>query len=593
MNVRNQANDTWNSVLIADGDIDFDGNKGINVGDATNPTDAMNQQSSDARYVELAGDTMVGDLNMGTNVINLTNPPVAGTNVANKDYVDAEVASGGIGTFVELAGDTMDPGSFLTLDADPLNPLHAATKNYVDTKAVLLTGALPMSGFLTLSGDPVIGVHAATKTYVDSVAGVGDGVVNGGSFNGFSSGGTLTLTRTNALPNVLVTAMNDHPHNAINVDYTASVANFLACTFPSISGFTVQSVLDQFDEQIKNLTDPNPRQINVTGDLAAGILTLGYTYPCETNRLQVFANTVAGPPDGNRKMIASTRGISTATYNSETFCNTPTGLANDATVYQFNIDIDSTADIAVSVVGSSAQTFGALANAITFALSTAGAPYAGTVARLDNGILTFYNPTVGGGTDTVVTATGAPAVAPFLFDATEKGETTVMDFVPVSGATLSAAGPGDYFFIDSTTTSYYVWFDNTVTTDPTPGGTGITVSFTGGDSSQTISDSVVAALIGADGDFAGADNVAGTSTVMTVTLVTTGDVPDTALGVFPPPTPGIVQIIDGVIPVIDNSAGVGVTHEYDEIGNAFTDSTTIDMSTIAPLVGFIETIRIK
>lgn len=98
-------------------------------------------------------------------------------------------------TYVNVTGDSMS--GFLTLNANPSNPLHAATKQYVDnvvatgsvtsfnsrTGSVLLnstdvTNALTytpvnkvgdtMTGFLTLSANPTSNLHAATKQYVDS-----------------------------------------------------------------------------------------------------------------------------------------------------------------------------------------------------------------------------------------------------------------------------------------------------------------------------------------------------------------------------------------------------------------------------------------
>lgn len=71
-------------------------------------------------------------------------------------------------TPVDKAGDTM-LGS-LQLSSDPLLPLHAATKQYVDNelanKLDLAGGTL--TGSLILAGDPVAGLGAATKQYVDT-----------------------------------------------------------------------------------------------------------------------------------------------------------------------------------------------------------------------------------------------------------------------------------------------------------------------------------------------------------------------------------------------------------------------------------------
>ncbi|NDB66273.1 MAG: hypothetical protein EB168_11505, partial [Euryarchaeota archaeon] len=89
---------------------------------------------------------------------------------------------------VDRAGDTMTGD--LTLPQDPTNPLHAATKQYVDQEIAGLTfdsstidnligevidsddlvhvAGDTMTGFLTLHSDPSDSMHAATKSYVDA-----------------------------------------------------------------------------------------------------------------------------------------------------------------------------------------------------------------------------------------------------------------------------------------------------------------------------------------------------------------------------------------------------------------------------------------
>jgi hypothetical protein len=110
------------------------------------------------------------------------------------------------------AGDTMT--GFLTLNADPVSNLQAATKQYVDTKQPAL-GFTPvnkagdiMTGLLTLSGDPTTNLQAATKQYVDLhtsnyVLPISTGSVLGGVKVGSniteSGDGTISLTSTNVI----------------------------------------------------------------------------------------------------------------------------------------------------------------------------------------------------------------------------------------------------------------------------------------------------------------------------------------------------------------------------------------------------------
>lgn len=78
---------------------DFENRRLINVGDATDDTDALNRQTGDARYVNVTGDTMTGNLTMSSGSIIGPTDPTAGTHVGDRDYNDAR--------YVEVAGDTM------------------------------------------------------------------------------------------------------------------------------------------------------------------------------------------------------------------------------------------------------------------------------------------------------------------------------------------------------------------------------------------------------------------------------------------------------------------------------------------------------
>jgi len=72
------------------------------------------------------------------------------------------------GTKLSLAGGLMT--GFLTLNADPINALEAATKSYVDTRDALKVSKSgdTMTGALVLHADPAVALGAATKQYVDS-----------------------------------------------------------------------------------------------------------------------------------------------------------------------------------------------------------------------------------------------------------------------------------------------------------------------------------------------------------------------------------------------------------------------------------------
>jgi hypothetical protein len=102
---------------------------------------------------------------------------------------------------LELAGGTMTGA--ITLPVDPVNPLEASTKQYVDAVDNLKVAKAgdTMTGLLTLSGDPTAALGAATKQYVDGKGGLADAPSDGTTYGRLNvtwapvlplSGGTMT-----------------------------------------------------------------------------------------------------------------------------------------------------------------------------------------------------------------------------------------------------------------------------------------------------------------------------------------------------------------------------------------------------------------
>jgi len=159
-------------------------------------------------YLRLSGvDTMVGALDMGTNLINNVVDPVGAQDVATMNYVDTEITALGLGgvtgPFLRLSGaDTMagdlDMGANLISD---LGAAVAGTDALPLGQAVLLfmpiaggvpaTGDLDMGGFkIVAQAAPTAGTDGANKDYVDTeIAGLIPGA--GGPFLPIA-GGTMT-----------------------------------------------------------------------------------------------------------------------------------------------------------------------------------------------------------------------------------------------------------------------------------------------------------------------------------------------------------------------------------------------------------------
>jgi hypothetical protein len=120
--------------------------------------------------------------------------PIQPLQAATKQYVDGQINDVKIDPtiFVHITGSTMTGA--LILSADPTSPMQAADKQYVDNTVATataggpflsilggtITGNLTVDGVTTLGADPVNPFEAATKHYVDinSTGGIGDAPLN-------------------------------------------------------------------------------------------------------------------------------------------------------------------------------------------------------------------------------------------------------------------------------------------------------------------------------------------------------------------------------------------------------------------------------
>ena len=108
--------------------------------------------AGDALKVNKAGDSMTGSLAMGTNKITGLGSPTAGTDAANKSYVDArslnDFDGSNVSTTVDVNGNTVSGVSTPSASTD------AANKSYVDSAiASVTTGTSSPPSFSKFTGD--------------------------------------------------------------------------------------------------------------------------------------------------------------------------------------------------------------------------------------------------------------------------------------------------------------------------------------------------------------------------------------------------------------------------------------------------------
>ena len=287
-------------------------------------------------FLQLAGGTMTGAIDMGTNLITNVVDPTNPQEAATKNYVDVEIVAlnlGGTGPFLQLAGGTMtgaidmgasaitnlldpvNPQDAVTLDyaetnflqnsagglgpllgdldmgannivnlADPVNPQDAMTLAYADANYLRLDGTSQMAGSIDMDGNTITNLLAATAS---------DEAVNLGQANSLylRLDGTSAMTAGLdmggfAITNVLAATANDE---AVNLGQTDGLYLRLDGTSPmaaaiAMGGFAITGLLDPVaaqDAATKSYVDTeisslalSATYVEVTGDTMTGDLSM-------------------------------------------------------------------------------------------------------------------------------------------------------------------------------------------------------------------------------------------------------------------------------------------------------------------------------
>ena len=186
-------------------------------GNPVNALHAVTKQYADNTFVDAAGDTMSGNLDMGANTITNVADPTTDDHVGDRGYNDAR--------YLELAGTNpmaaiLNMGSHrITSVTDPSSTQDAATKNYVDTALSAIFNAMFPVGSIFIGTDPTAAMAAAgvTSTWAQVTAGTflmaeGDGSLGVAGATGGAN--TKTLTTAN---------MPAHTHDRGTFEITGSI----------------------------------------------------------------------------------------------------------------------------------------------------------------------------------------------------------------------------------------------------------------------------------------------------------------------------------------------------------------------------------
>lgn len=300
----------WRDVFVSGintTDLDANGIKITNIGDATNPTDVVNLQTADLNYVNVAGDTM-------TDFLTLSADPVNPLHAATRQFVEDTIA--GASGFVNVTGDTMTGRLIMQAGGSP-----------ADGGIDIQSGSFILSGSGTFNGGgkPLLNIttttstSAANKGYVDGR--ITDTNIISANYDGAID--KLTLTKGNAstiVSNTIIenTIINNNP------SYTASYLR--ENTYPDTISIPqalalLDSAANASTRRIKRYTLSNSTLTNIT---------LPFKYHVETDRLQVFKN--------GSKLSRANRAVASIVPTPTVNC--ATALGNIADVYSYAMTVD-------------------------------------------------------------------------------------------------------------------------------------------------------------------------------------------------------------------------------------------------------------
>lgn len=356
-------------------------------GDPTSALHATTKQYVDNNFIGVAGGTMTG-------LLTLSGDPITNLQAATKQYVDSVTSTAALNDLTDVIITSPTANQVLVYTPGSPGQWVNQTAPYVPLSGGTMTGPL------TLQADPITALQAATKQYVDAFVSSANTYVSSVSFN--SSTHSLTLTRNDA---VTLVASGIAP--SIHTHFTADILHYEPTTSTPLSQFT--SVPSTAFGAIRALEAYTTRRTSPTRSvITTSVPTTTVTVPSYevgTDKLMVFVNGV--------KQIASFMGYQPVNLNAANLllvsdidypCEI-TGLPNDTTELVAEISIDGGASQLISIPGQDAQDYCAL-------ISQINAQLVGGTATYFDGYIVVYSDTHGSSSSVSIVdgVSGSPAV---------------------------------------------------------------------------------------------------------------------------------------------------------------------------------------
>lgn len=307
--------------------------------------DSQISTAGNGKFLPLAGGTMTGAINMGNQKVTAVAAPTAGTDAANKTYVDNAISTAagnyiaknngsatGTTTFenISVAGDTVldqvEVQTSITVPT-PTDNTDAANKQYVDNAVASASYTLPAATATTLGGVKVGSGLSVTADGTLSSSGISNiPIASASSLGGIKVGESLSITNDGTLS---VVASNNPSNNnmPVNKEYVDSkLGNFVEKTGDTMTGDLImdnQHIYFLNEEQNGSLKI-NPSSIVITDyvDLYRSSVsqTSGLQFMMEPGQIQNVHN-----PDWEISSVLNQREIVNYACREFTFSSTFTG----------------------------------------------------------------------------------------------------------------------------------------------------------------------------------------------------------------------------------------------------------------------------